>query len=119
MAKEQKVTKLSTKFKSVKKVTGIPFLKIEPGNTVYVRFESNITVGMMKKKPAEFASVTNMETGELNKMLLGKVLSRTLLENYPQDSFIGKTFAITKGADKVEGSENAYFEYELEEVEIA
>lgn len=120
MAKTEKVEKMNSnfKFKSVKKVTGIPFHKIEIGKPSFLRFTSPITLGVMKKKPAEFANVDNLESGEVMKLLLGKVLSRQLLEAYPEDGFIGKCFRIEKG-EAVEGNENKYYPYEIEEIEVA
>lgn len=115
MTKESK--KSEFKYKSVKKVTGVPFLKIETHEPVFITFRSAITVGMMKKKTAQFALITDLQTGEDKKLLLGSVLARTLLENYADDSFVGKSFRIEKG-EKVKGGENEYFEYDLEEIEV-
>ncbi|MDX1939681.1 MAG: hypothetical protein SFU99_03970 [Saprospiraceae bacterium] len=117
MSKVEKMSKEKPKFKVVKKVTGVPFLKIETHKPVYVRFTSPITVGQMKKKEAFFSTVDNMETGEVMKLLVNKVLSRQLNENYPNDSFVGKTFEIIKG-EKKQGNENAYYEFELTEIEM-
>lgn len=116
MSKAKEKTQTNDKFKIKKKVTGVPFLKIESGSAVYVEFTSPITVGQMKKKVANFVNIVNLETGEIQKLLLGSVLSKILIENYPNDSFINKKFQIIKG-EKVKGAENEYFEYEVSEIE--
>lgn len=113
----ENVVKKTFTVKNRKKVTGIPFLKIEVAQPVYVKFTSPITTGLMKKKPAQFVNVTNLETGEIQKLLLGTVLVRQLLDNYGDDSFIGKDFEIIKG-EKVKGGDNEYYEYEINEIEV-
>lgn len=116
MSKSKKETSIDPQFKVKKKITGIPFIKIESGDAVYIRFDSNMYSGLMKKKPAVFANVTNLKTGEICKLLLNRVLEKTIHENYPNDSFVAKSFCIIKG-EKVKGGENDYYEFELSEIE--
>lgn len=105
-------------FKTVKKVSGVPFIKIEPHEPAFVRIDTPITQGMMKKKLANFAMVTDLLSGEPRKLLVNTVLAKILLEGYPNDTFIGLSFRIEKG-EKVEGAENSYYEFEVSEIEPA
>ena len=113
----ENTVKKTFEVKKRKKVTGIPFLKINVAEPVYVKFTSLITSGLMKKKPAQFVNVINLETGEIAKLLLGTVLTRQLLDNYGDDGFLNKDFEIIKG-EKVKGGDNEYYEYEINEIEI-
>lgn len=117
MSKAKKSDDSQFKFKSVRKLTGIQFLVLETHKPVFVTITSLITRGVLKKKPASSVTVTNVETGEIQKLLLGRVLERQLLENYGEEGFLNKTFRIERG-EKVKGNENEYYEFEIEEIEV-
>lgn len=115
-AKKKLETAATSQFKRTKKVENSNLLEIKVHEPIFVRFESTFLSKLMKKKPATFAPVTNVETGEVAQILLGTVLVRLIEENYPNQTYVGKTFEIIKG-EKVKGSDNSYFEYELFEIE--
>lgn len=120
MAKAEKIEEIKKpkkfNYKTVKKLTGVEFLMVEPHKPVFVKITGVIFRGTLKKKPASSVPVVNLETGEVMKLLLGKVLERQLLESYGDEGFVNKSFRIEKG-ERVKGQENEYFEFEVEEIE--
>lgn len=105
-------------FKVKQQVSGVSMLKVETGDVVHVKFTSAFKVGKIKNNPATLASVVNLETGEIAKIIVSKVLFNILEENYPNESFVGKSFRIEKG-EKVKGKAggNAYNEFEVFELD--
>ena len=49
-------------------------------------------------KAPDVLSVRDLEDGNEKEILVGQVLKSTLSENYPDDGYIGKTFACTQSA---------------------
>lgn len=49
-------------------------------------------------KAPDVVSVRDLEDGGDKEILVGQVLKSTLSENYPDDSYVGKTFACTQSA---------------------
>lgn len=45
----------------------------------------------------DLLDVTDVETGEKKTLLAGKVLVSTLTENFPDDTYVGKTFRAVQG----------------------
>ncbi len=45
----------------------------------------------------DLLDVVDVADGESKRLLCGKVLVSTLLENFPDDSYVGKTFQVTMG----------------------
>lgn len=113
------------KFKT-KRIVTIPQLKWEEGVTYYLRFDSPAALGKSiekvknergeEKKPPMLCQVTNLETGELQEVIMGAVLLSTLNEAYPNDAYVGLSFAITKEG-LVKGKSNSYARWHIEEVE--
>jgi hypothetical protein len=114
-----------TKLKfSVKNHVTLPLFKLgtEPR---YLRFEAPHYVGKVvddKKEPPILCRVTDMETEQPGEVILGAVMANKdserpgiLDEKYPNDSYVGKTFQITKLAP--EGARK-YSIYQVTEIEI-
>ena len=107
------------KFKTIKKLSGSNFLKLEVGETRFLQIVSAIVLGTMKKKPAFFVDVVDMETndGTVHKLLLSTVLHSLISENYKTGEYLNRGFSITK-TEKIVGVDNAYNGFTVEEVEV-
>ena len=107
--------------KVVKAVTR-PTLTLEQNTPVYVRILKGIYVGKEIKgsekkadaKPADIADIINLETGKEQQLVVGAVVKSNFEECYPKESYVGKSFMITK-LDKKEGKR--YFNYEISEIQ--
>lgn len=109
--------KTDFKFKVKNHIT-IPLLKFTNHVPVYVKFTAPTYTGRIvddKKEPPTMARVINLETGELNDIILGTVLISTLNENFPDDGYINKMFKIEKIAP--EGT-RAYSLWSVTEIEV-
>ncbi len=119
------------KFKVVKQVTR-PLLKHRDGDTVYIKFLGRPYVGKevksaTKMEPATLVNVINHNGGGSGEWqyILSSVLyhkddktneeSGVLMEEYPNHTYVGKSFAIRKFA-KEEGKR--YNTFELVEIEV-
>jgi hypothetical protein len=103
------------KFKKTK-VVALPLFKLVPDEEVYFLVDDAMYVGKSiddKKEPAILMHVTDLETGEQGQIIIGKVLKDLISENYEDDSYVGKKFALTlrKRADK------KYNTYDFAEIE--
>ena len=65
-----------------------------------------------KKEAATLMAVTDLETGEQGQIIIGQVLKELLIEQYPENGYVGKHFelCLRKRADK------KYNTYDLFEV---
>lgn len=110
------------KFKIVRQVT-LPTFKLQVGIPFAFRADGVIVQGKKlktdtdsKREPASLLAVTNLDTGEVGQIVLGAVLKGNLEEQYPDQAYVGKSFAILKG-EKREGKR--YNEYQIMEIEQA
>jgi len=109
-------------YKSVRKVTK-SFLRLEVDVDRFVRIDGEIYEGkkLSKKEgkdamePAHICDITDLTTGEIAQLMLPSVLLSVLNEEYPEHSYVGRAFKITKRAKK-EG--RRYFPVDVEEIEI-
>lgn len=107
----------------VKRVLTLPLLKMPEGSTRYVQFtgptfigKKIVEAGKPAKEPPTMANVINLETGEMVQIMLGKVLTGILAEEYPSDGYVGKRFSI-ETCGKKRGGGNSYNTYRLNELE--
>lgn len=119
-------------FEVVKRLT-TPFLIIpEDGTPKYLKFDSAIepdkttfSERVRKAKPAadgqpqstapmHIATVTDLQTGEIFRLVAHEVLENTLNEAYPNGSYVSKVFEIrkTKRAGK------RYFSFDVTEIKL-
>lgn len=116
-------------FKSVKILT-LPLFKFVEGQPAYLRFDGKLFVGKkiveldatgkdVSKEPPTMVHCTDMMSGALCEIMLGKVLEGLVRENYPDDGYIGRVFEITMGAKKRGRGAGSYNTYSLTEVEAA
>ena len=66
-------------------------------------------------KAPDILSVRDAADGNEKEILVGQVLKSTLVENYPDDAYIGKTFACTQSAPP---TGKRYKQMTVNEVEI-
>lgn len=112
-----------------------PTLKTEPGVTLFVEILEPMAEGKRieqdgddergpKRGPATILKVTCLHAGDkhpLNgkdcQIVANKLLVGALNENYPNGSYVGKRFAITKAKDKKHGKQGDYYPFEVNEIE--
>lgn len=106
-------------FKKIRSVT-LPLIKWVNGVEKYFRFDGAAFIGKevkqtgtKKMEPATLAHVTDLESGEQGQIILATVLRKILDEEYPDNSYVGRSFAITQ--HRVDGK--AYNTYTIEEIE--
>jgi hypothetical protein len=108
-----------------KKVLTRSVLKHALGVTHYVRIEGPMFTGKTIKlrrgaaaetprEPATLINVVNLETGEQAQMIVNAVVKSVLTEEYPNDTYVGKCFAIAKQA-RQPGKQ--YDPFKIEEIE--
>lgn len=108
----------------VAKVVTVPLLKFVIDQPIYVKITGPIFLGKetkaasdsKKMEPAHLCNVINLETGEEQQIIVAKVLHSVLDEEYPEQSYIGKCFELTKGA---KGSGKSYNPYSVVELVAA
>ena len=109
-------------FKILKRVT-LPLFKIAPNTEYYFKCESVMFIGKeiadkspdaKRKEPATLMRVINLENGELGQIICGTVLRGIFNDEYPADSYVGKSFAVEM--HKVVGKD--YNGYSVTEIEI-
>lgn len=112
---------------TVKKLVTVPLLKVpDTGVPVYVKvtsaiFQAKDTNGKtvdasgVKQKPPMLAHVINLETGEVQQIIVGTVLESELKEGYPDDKYVGLSFEIKK--HKPTGAKK-YAMYQISEIEV-
>ena len=108
-------------FRVIRHVT-LPLLKCVIDTPVYVNITSPIFTGKetkqagdKKMEPAKLINCINLETGEDCQLIVGAVLESILTEEYAENSYVGRSFSITKGA-KATGKQ--YNPYSVAEVEL-
>tara|TARA_R110000782_G_scaffold263592_1_gene356317 strand:+ start:9092 stop:9490 length:399 start_codon:yes stop_codon:yes gene_type:complete len=116
------VTKSAFKFKTVKNVT-LPLIKPTIGqefyigiiNAMYVGKDIQQVVGGKKMEPATLVDCTDLETGELCQFIVPAVLKSIFDDEYTDNAYVGKQFALTKLAKK---ADKGYFGFKVSEIEI-
>lgn len=90
------------KFKIAEQVSRT-VLKQTEDKPIYVKFlkaievgaeMKNVKGGAPKMEPARVADVLNLETKMNNTLIVNAVLEGILMENYPDNGYVGKSFAI-------------------------
>ena len=83
----------------------LPLFKWEDNKARYYKITSPIFIGKeindksagaKKKEPAHLMNVVDLETGEEGQVIVATVLRGILTEEYPNDAYVGKGFAITQ-----------------------
>jgi hypothetical protein len=105
-----------------KKLLTRPVLKyvVDVANFVLIEAAAHIGKEMKpgadgkKKEPATLCNVIDLKTGEPAQLILNAVVKSVLTEEYPNDTYVGKCFSITKQA-RVTGKQ--YDPFSIEEIE--
>ena len=113
----------------VEKNLTVPQLKLEPGVSVYVRITGAMYMGKPSKKldadgktrgPATLLPVYCLFAGDDHECnneecstVANKMLASTLNESYPKDSYVGKSFRITKSQEKTKGAGGEYYKFSV------
>ena len=92
---------------NLKKTLGGSLWKWEDGTEKVFTIISAIRAGKAVSNPRsgiakapDIMTVRDAEDGNEKEILVGAVLKSSLVENYPDDTYIGLTFACTQGAVK-------------------
>ncbi len=105
-----------------KKLLTRPVLKYVVGIANCVKIEQAMHVGKemkpgpdgKQKEPATICDVIDLRTGEPAQIIANAVVKSVLNESYPNDSYVGLCFAITK-QNRVQGK--SYDPFTIEEIE--
>lgn len=117
----QRNVKMAGGFK-VKGAVTLPVLKLAASVQRFVYFDGPMHVGKdtgqvmngKKMEPATVANVTDMETGEQGVLICATVMAGELRNAYPDDSYVGKGFALTL----IKVPEKKYNMYEILEIDL-
>lgn len=91
----------------IKEQVSVPVLKQRDGETIFVRFDGPVYQGEELKNsrgagpkmaPARLAKVFNYASKMANVIIVNTVLEGELVKNYPENKYVGKSFAITMNA---------------------
>ncbi len=109
-----------------KKLLTRPILKMEQDKPRYVKVEQAMFIGKeikdsrlkdddKGKGPAMILNCINLETGEQVQIVCNAVLKSVLAEEYPNDTYVGKCFMITKMGRQPGKQYNPFHIEEIEE----
>ena len=106
------------KYKVINQVTR-EIKKIDSGEEVFIIFEGEIYTGEVLEKakiqtPPQLCNIIDLETGEKMLLILPKVLDASIQENYPNHSYVGKSFRLVK--EVIDGKK--YSTWAIQEIEI-
>ena len=110
----------------IKKQLVLPILKTAVDEPIYIKFLDPVqqkdkvevdSKGEEQKGTIEIGHVVNLETGEEMHIVMGSVLLSTLNESYPDQSYVGLGFMVTKLAKKGTGAKG-YHPYLMAEIEV-
>jgi hypothetical protein len=128
------VKQSALQFDVVKNVTKEFFVIAEDGTPSYFKFDSAFVVDETiqvrtrkskndpdgtKKEPMEIADVTNIETGEVGRLIGNSVIKSELRRTYPDNKYVGLMFEIKQGAGKTGStSGNKYRTFKIVEIRL-
>lgn len=115
-------------FKIIKQVS-VNLLKIRAGMTVFVKITGPMHVAKRLKKetaedkakePPTLLPVINLETGEVQEIIVGSVLKDLLDDEYPAAKYVGRGFqiAVKEQKDAKAGGGRRYNTYDVAEIEL-
>lgn len=70
------------------------------------------------QEPMHVADVTNIQTGEVGRMIFASVLESQLKETYPDDKYIGKIFQIARSKTKGGRGTRKYWSFDITEIRL-
>lgn len=90
---------------------------IQPDTSTFserVRKSKNDADSKQTVEPMHIAEVTNLQTGEVGRLVAHQVLESNLVEAYPNDGYVGKYFQITKQ----KAAKGRYFNFNIVEIKL-
>src|SRR5487761_605690 len=105
-----------------KKLLTVPVLKFKEGESRYVKITDAMHIGKPQKakegekakEPATLANCVNLEDGAICQIIVSAVVKSVLVEEYPNDGYVGKCFSITKQG---RNPGKQYNQFDIEEIE--
>lgn len=112
-----------------KRAVTLPTFKVEVDKTLYLMVNSAMYLGKEQKakageeakkgaakmdQPATILPVTDVETGEQGQIIVNAVLKGILDETYPDESYVGKSFEITKHDKKAGKRYHTFSVFEID-----
>lgn len=109
----------------VKKLLTVPLLKLAVGEPRYIKVTAAMFIGKeikssranatpSNREPATLVNAINLETGEECQVICSAVVKGNFEDKYPDNSYVGKCFALTK-LERAAGKE--YNGFKMEEIE--
>ena len=122
-AAEKQAADNAARFTTKRKLV-MPLLKAQTNVPIYVKptkphFTGKTIPAKEGKKaqdPAEVCNVIDLTTGEEVQIIVAAVVQSVWADEYPDDSYVGKGFKITKG---VKAAGKQYFQYSVDEIELS
>lgn len=74
--------------------------------------------GKAKMSPARIAEITNLETGELQLLIMNTVLEGELSKAYPDNGFVGRMFTFMRKQGPDRKDDRGYKVYQIAEIEL-
>lgn len=111
---------MSITYKRVKTVT-VGMLSLPENQAVIVRFDSPMResdIHVENKAPATVANVYALETGTDHIMICNIIVQNELNKAYPDDSYVGKVFEITRGKSSKTKNGNNVVNHTIFEIEL-
>jgi hypothetical protein len=110
-----------------KKLLTRPVLKLEQDKPVYVKIEIPMFIGKVIKKkdeeddkePATIINCIDLTSGEPVQIVANAVLKSVLREEYPEESYVGKCFSVTKQSRQPGKRYNPFHIEEIEDPTVA
>lgn len=117
-----------TKVKVLKQVS-TNLLKLRPGAVVFMTITGpsvkskplkNASEEDKKKEPPTLLPIVNLETGEVQSIIVGAVLIDLLNDEYAGNKYVGKSFRLTvkEQKDARAGGGRRYNNYDLVEIQV-
>ena len=105
-----------------KRLLTVPVLKFKEGESRYVKITEAMHIGKPQKakegekakEPATLANCVNLEDGAVCQIIVSAVVKSVLVEEYPNDGYVGKCFSITKQG---RNPGKQYNQFDIEEIE--
>jgi hypothetical protein len=114
--------------KVIKQVS-VNLLKLRPGVQLWALFTAPMAVSKplknqsaedKAKEPPTLLPIVNLESGEVQNIIVGSVLKDLLNDEYPNGSYVGRAFgiAVKEQKDAKAGGGRRYNNYDVVEIEV-
>lgn len=122
-------------FEIVKRVT-LPFLILEGDKTYYLKFDTAFEPDTtsfservraqktpangepVKQEPIDIATVTDLQSGEICRLVGHAVLKSNIEDVYKDKSYVGRLFQIKRSKDRFGKGTNKHFRFNIDEIKL-